>query len=44
MPLTAILRWRGSANGRVTIRLLQLNRLDRVEERQLLLDAGIIEL
>ncbi len=35
-PLTAI--------GRVTIRLLQLNRLDRVEERQLLLDAGIIEL
>jgi hypothetical protein len=30
--------------GRVTIRLLQLNRLDRVEERQLLLDAGIIEL
>jgi HNH endonuclease len=36
MPLTAI--------GRVTIRLLQLNRLDRVEERQLLLDAGIIEL
>ena len=34
MPLTAI--------GRVTIRLLQLNRLDRVEERQLLLDAGII--
>ena len=36
MPLTAI--------GRVTIRLFQLNRLDRVEERQLLLDAGIIEL
>jgi HNH endonuclease len=36
MPLTAI--------GRVTIRLLQLNRLDRLEERQLLLDAGIIEL
>jgi hypothetical protein len=36
MPLTAI--------GRVTIRLLQLNRFDRVEERQLLLDAGIIEL
>ena len=35
-PLTAI--------GRVTIRLLQLNRLDRVEERKLLLDAGIIEL
>ena len=29
---------------RVTIRLLQLNRIDRVEERQLLLDAGIIEL
>ena len=35
-PLTAI--------GRVTIRLLQLNRPDRVEERQLLLNAGIIEL
>ncbi len=35
MPLTAI--------SRVTIRLLQLNRLDRIEERQLLLDAGIIE-
>jgi hypothetical protein len=43
IALTAILRWRGSANGRVTIRLLQLNRLDRIEERQLLLDAGIIE-
>jgi 5-methylcytosine-specific restriction endonuclease McrA len=34
-PLTAI--------GRVTVRLLQLNRKDRVEERQLLLEAGIIE-
>jgi HNH endonuclease len=33
-PLTAI--------GRVTIRLLQLNRLDRVEERQFLIQAGII--
>lgn len=28
--------------GRVTIGLLQLNRRDRVEERQLLLQAGII--
>jgi HNH endonuclease len=35
IPLTAI--------GRVTTRLLQLNRLDRIEERQLLLNAGIIE-
>jgi len=34
VPLTPI--------GRVTIRLLQLNRLDRVEERQLLLQVGII--
>lgn len=29
--------------GRVTIRLLQLNRQDRVEERQILIQAGIIE-
>jgi 5-methylcytosine-specific restriction endonuclease McrA len=29
--------------GQVTIRLLQLNRWDRVEERQLLLQARIIE-
>ena len=29
--------------GRVTIRLLQLNRRDRVEERQLLIQAGILE-
>jgi len=35
VPLTAI--------GRVTIQLLQLNRKDRIEERQLLLEAGIIE-
>ena len=34
VPLTAI--------GRVTIQLLQLNRSDRVEERQLLLEAGMI--
>jgi hypothetical protein len=34
MSLTAI--------GRVTIRLLQLNRPDRVEERQFLIQAGII--
>ncbi|NEU75936.1 HNH endonuclease [Hassallia byssoidea VB512170] len=33
-----------SSIGRVTIRLLQLNRRDRVDERQLLLQAGIIEL
>ena len=31
-----------SAKGRVTIRLLQLNRRDRVEERQLLLQAGML--
>jgi hypothetical protein len=30
-----------SAKARVTIRLLQLNRQDRIEERQLLLKAGI---
>ncbi len=35
MPLSPI--------GRVTIRLLQLNRRDRVEERQLLIQAGILE-
>jgi len=35
VPLTAV--------GRVTIRLLQLNRKDRVEERQLLLQAGMME-
>lgn len=35
LPLTAI--------GRVTIRLLQLNRRDRVEERQILIRAGIIK-
>ncbi|AKV70281.1 MULTISPECIES: HNH endonuclease [Microcystis] len=35
MPLTAV--------GQVTIRLLQLNRKDRVEERQLLLQVGIME-
>jgi hypothetical protein len=35
MPLTTV--------GQVTIRLLQLNRKDRVEERQLLLQVGIME-
>lgn len=35
IPLTPI--------GRVTVKLLQLNRSDRVKERQLLLQAGIIE-
>jgi HNH endonuclease len=35
MPLTPI--------GRVAMHLLQLNRRDRVEERQLLLQAGMIE-
>jgi len=35
VPLTAM--------GRVTIQLLQLNRKDRVEERQLLLEAGMME-
>ena len=33
-PLTAV--------GRVTVRLLQLNRPERVEERRLLMDAGVI--
>lgn len=33
-----------TAKGRVTIRLLQLNRRDRIEERQLLLQAGILDL
>lgn len=36
IPLTAV--------GRVTIRLLQLNRGDRVEERQLFIEAGIMKL
>jgi HNH endonuclease len=31
-----------SAKARVTIRLLQLNRQDRIEERQFLLEAGIL--
>jgi hypothetical protein len=31
-----------TAKGRVTVRLLQLNRSERVEERQLLLEAGIL--
>lgn len=35
VPLTAMIR--------VTIQLLQLNRKDRVEERQLLLEAGMME-
>lgn len=35
MPLTTV--------GQVTIRLLHLNRKDRVEERQLLLQVGIME-
>jgi hypothetical protein len=35
LPLTPI--------GRVTIRLLQLNRQDRVEERQISIQAGIID-
>jgi hypothetical protein len=34
VPLTPI--------GQVTVQLLQLNRRDRVEERQLLLQAGMI--
>jgi HNH endonuclease len=34
VPLTPI--------GRVTVRLLQLNRNDRVEERQLLIEAGML--
>jgi hypothetical protein len=33
-----------TAKGRVTVRLLQLNRPDRVEERQLLLEAGILDI
>ena|SRR5579883_2988952 len=32
-----------TAKGRVTIRLLHLNRRDRVEERQLLLQAGMLK-
>lgn len=36
MPLTPV--------GRVTVRLLQLNRHDRVQERQLLLEAGMLNL
>jgi hypothetical protein len=32
-----------TAKARVTIRLLQLNRQDRVKERQLLLQAGMID-
>ena len=35
IPLTPI--------GRVTTKLLQLNRSDRIKERQLLLQAGIIQ-
>jgi hypothetical protein len=31
-----------TASGRVTVRLLQMNRPDRVEERQLLIAAGVI--
>ena len=31
-----------TSKGRVTARLLQLNRYDRVEERQLLLQAGML--
>lgn len=30
--------------GRVTVRLLQLNRDDRVQERQLLIEAGVLKL
>ncbi|MBW4670912.1 MAG: HNH endonuclease [Cyanomargarita calcarea GSE-NOS-MK-12-04C] len=36
VPLTAI--------GRVTVRLLQLNRKDRIEERELLINAGMFSL
>jgi hypothetical protein len=36
VPLTAI--------GRVTIKLLQLNRSDRLEERQLLIEAGVFQI
>lgn len=35
-PLTSV--------GRVTVRLLQLNRSDRVRERQLLVEAGILDM
>jgi hypothetical protein len=35
-PLTPI--------GRVTVRLLQLNRDDRIKERQLLIEAGVLDL
>lgn len=30
--------------GRVTVRLLQLNRSDRVRERQLLIEAGVLDI
>ena len=33
-----------TSTGRVTVRLLQLNYPDRIEERELLLTAGLIEL
>ncbi|YAF94595.1 MAG: HNH endonuclease [Nodularia sp. CChRGM 3473] len=33
-----------TAKGRVTIRSLQLNRQDRIEERQLLLQSGVLDL
>lgn len=36
VPLTSI--------GRVTVRLLQFNRPDRLQERQLLLEAGLLNL
>ena len=29
--------------GRVTVRLLQLNHADRIEERELLIEAGLFE-
>ncbi|MDJ0697753.1 hypothetical protein [Mastigocoleus sp. MO_188.B34] len=32
-----------TAKARVTIQLLQLNRLNRIEERQLLSEAGILD-
>lgn len=32
-----------TATGRVTVRLLQLNRANRLEERQLLLQAGLLK-
>lgn len=28
--------------GRVTVRLLQINRIERIQERQLLIEAGIL--